>query len=78
MKYSSVQRTQWMGRWDKELCWGLHRTSHYICTSLWELVDGWTYGIQYCVEGHHRTSLDVPHVPWGLRDGMDRWDRELC
>ena len=78
MKYSSVQRTQWMGRWDRELCWGLHRTSHYILhiplgTSGW--MDIW---MQYCVEGHHRTSLDVPYVPWGLRDGMDRWDRELC
>ena len=47
-------------------------------TSLWELVDGCTYRIQYCVEGHHGTSLDVPYVPWGLRDGMDKWDRELC
>ena len=31
-----------------------------------------------CVEGHHGMSLDVPYVSWGLRDGMDRWDRGLC
>ena len=30
---------------------------------------GWTGGTKNCAEGHHRTSLDVPYVPWGLRDG---------
>ena len=39
---------------------------------------GWTGGTENCVEGHHGTTLDVPYVYWGLRDGMDRWVRELC
>ena len=39
---------------------------------------GGTGGTENCVEGHHGTSLDVPYVPRGLRDEMDRWDRELC
>ena len=43
-----------------------------------EELNGWIGGTENCVEGHHGTSLDVPYVPWGLRDGMDRWDRELC
>ena len=33
---------------------------------------GWTGGTEDCVEGHHGTSLDVPYVPWGLRDGGQR------
>ena len=37
-----------------------------------ELMDG-TGGTENCVEGHHGTSLDVPYVLWGLRDGMNRW-----
>ena len=75
--HSSVQRTQWMED-GTESCVG-DSIGHPItfCTFLWELVDGWTYGIQYCVEGHHGTSLDVPYVPWGLRDGMDKWDRRI-
>ena len=36
---------------------------------------GWTGGTEDCAEGHHGTSLDVPYVPWGLRDGMEV---ELC
>ena len=40
-------------------------------------MDG-TSGTEECAEGHHGTSLDVRYVPWGLRDGMDRWDRGLC
>ena len=39
---------------------------------------GRTGGTENCVEGHHGTSLDVPYILWGLRDGMDRWDIELC
>ena len=36
--------------------------------------NGWTVGTENCVEGHHGTSLDVPYIPWGPRDGMDGWD----
>ena len=36
---------------------------------------GWTGGTEDCAEGKHGTSLDVSYVLWGLRDGMDRWDR---
>ena len=39
---------------------------------------GWTGETENCAEGHHGMSLDVPYVPWGLRDGMDWWDRGLC
>ena len=30
---------------------------------------GWTGGTENCAEGYHGTSLDVPYVPWGLKDG---------
>ena len=43
-----------------------------------EELNGWTVGAESCVEGHNGMSLDVPYVPWGLRDEMDRWDRKLC
>ena len=41
-------------------------------------LNGWTGGTENCAEGQHGTSLDVPYVSWGLRDGMDRWYRGLC
>ena len=34
-------------------------------------------GQKNCAEGHHGTSLDVPYVPLGLRDGMDRWNSTM-
>ena len=43
-----------------------------------EELNGWTGGTENCAEGHHGMSSDVLYVPWGLRGGMNRWDRELC
>ena len=60
------------------LSWGLGVGYIYETQYCAEELNGWTVGTENCVEGHHGTSLDVPYVPWGLRDEMDRWDRDLC
>ena len=42
-----------------------------------EELNGWIVRTENCVEGHHGTTLNVPYVPLGLRDGMDRWNSTM-
>ena len=58
-------------RWDSMGCLLTVRTS------LRDWGMGWTVGTEACNRGLHRMPPHCLYIPYGLRDGMDSWDRGL-